>query len=388
MSVEDLSKPLGMVREAARGVRLPRIGALPVVTAALGAAVAGIVVWAALVDDPLGGEPRARVPISGTAPEPRKPAGGETALPGTGPAPVAEAPPGGPTVTVIDGMSGKTQQVSVGQPAGSGADPRLIERSRHGSIPKIAADGARPADVYARPGRVQGAVKPNVPRIAIVVGGLGISASGTSEAIAKLPGEVTLAFAPYGADLDRVVARARGDGHEIVLQVPMEPFDYPENDPGPQTLLTGLTAEQNVDRLHWFLSRFGGYVGVANYMGARFTSTEGAISPLLREITRRGLIFLDDGSSPRSAARELAGGLGTSFALADIVLDTVPSPAEVDAALARLERVASERGVAVGFATGLPVSLERIARWAKDAEGRGYTLVPISAVASRARGPG
>ena len=34
-----------------------------------------------------------------------------------------------------------------------------------------------------------------------------------------------------------MVARAREAGHEVLLEVPMEPFDYPDNDPGPQTLL-------------------------------------------------------------------------------------------------------------------------------------------------------
>ena len=58
-----------------------------------------------------------------------------------------------------------------------------------------------------------------------------------------------------------LVARARGEGHEVLLQVPMEPFDYPDNDPGPQTLLTSLDAGQNIDRLHWLMSRFQGYVG-------------------------------------------------------------------------------------------------------------------------------
>ena len=52
----------------------------------------------------------------------------------------------------------------------------------------------------------------------------------------------------------------------------MEPFDYPDNDPGPQTLLTSLTPDQNIDRLHWLMSRFQGYVGIVSYMGARFTA--------------------------------------------------------------------------------------------------------------------
>ena len=130
---------------------------------------------------------------------------------------------------------------------------------------------------------------------------------------------MTFAFAPYGGELERAVARARGDGHEVLLQVPMEPFDYPDNDPGPQTLLTSLDAEQNIDRLHWLMSRFQGYVGIANYMGARFTASEQALAPVLREAAKRGLIYLDDGSSPRSLAGQIAGANNVAFAKADVV---------------------------------------------------------------------
>jgi polysaccharide deacetylase 2 family uncharacterized protein YibQ len=61
--------------------------------------------------------------------------------------------------------------------------------------------------------------------------------------------------APYGDQLTKLAAHARAKGHELLLQVPMEPFDYPNNDPGPRTLLTSLANEQNVNRLHWLMSR-------------------------------------------------------------------------------------------------------------------------------------
>src|SRR5204863_7919616 len=100
--------------------------------------------------------------------------------------------------------------------------------------------------------------------VSIVVGGLGVGAAKTTEAIMKLPTAVTLAFTPYGADPAKLAERARAQRHEILLQIPMEPFDYPDNDPGPQTLLTTLAAEQNIDRLYWHLSRFQGHAGMAN----------------------------------------------------------------------------------------------------------------------------
>ena len=114
---------------------------------------------------------------------------------------------------------------------------------------------------------------------------------------------VTFAFMPYSSDVDRLAGRARSDGHEILLQAPMEPFNYPDNDPGPQTLLTTLSPEQNLERLYWLMSRFQGYVGSREAMGARFTASEPAFTPILRETARRGLIFVDDGANPAQRRR-------------------------------------------------------------------------------------
>ena len=100
---------------------------------------------------------------------------------------------------------------------------------------------------------------------------------------------MTLAFTPYGADPPSSSSARAAQGHEVLLQIPMEPFDYPDNDPGPQTLLTSANAEQNLDRLHWHLSRFQGYAGIANFMGARFVATDAAMQPVIREAAKRGL---------------------------------------------------------------------------------------------------
>ena len=197
-----------------------------------------------------------------------------------------------------------------------------------------------------------------------------------------MPPEVTLAFAPYGNSLDRWTARARQDGHELLLQVPLEPFDYPDNDPGPQTLITGASPEKNVDSLRWLMSRIGTYVGVMSYMGARFTADTEALEPIMSEIARRGLMFVDEGASLRSRSDEAAKATRTPFARADLVIDTVASEAEIAGRLAQLEQIARTRGLAVGSASALPVSVRTIGEWAKTLERRGITLVPVSATLS------
>jgi polysaccharide deacetylase 2 family uncharacterized protein YibQ len=389
-TADDLSTPLGQktVRKKRR-FRLPFTG-IQALAVVLGLILVAFVGFAIFNDNPLGGEPIAHIAIRQTTPP-----AGETSAAAPSPAPEAvaksaakqAAPSDQKTVTIIDGSSGARHDVVVGGTAPdkveadavpgmmAGIDQRLLEKSRYGMIPVI-ADGLKPFTAYAAEAdRVKAA---KMPVVAIVVGGLGVGAAKTTDAIMKLPAAVTLAFTPYGSDPGKLAERARAQRHEILLQIPMEPFDYPDNDPGPQTLLTTLGAEQNLDRMYWHLSRFQGYAGIANFMGARFVTADAVMQPIVREAAKRGLGYLDDGSAPRSVAPALAASQAMPFARADFTIDAVPTSTEIDRTLAKLESLARERGTAVGVASALPISIERIGVWIKTLESRGILLVPLT----------
>ncbi|HEU0083264.1 MAG TPA: divergent polysaccharide deacetylase family protein [Bradyrhizobium sp.] len=390
-AVDDLSAPLGQqtVRKPRRRYRLP-FTATQALAVLMGLFLTAFLGFVLFNDNPLGGEPATRVAI-------RVPPPAEKAAPAGTPAPVVKSaadlkpadPAGKRTITIIDGSSGARHDVVVAGDAPdkaeseaapavmAGIDPRLLEKSRYGMIP-VAADGLKPFTAYAAGSDAERARAAKMPSVAIVIGGLGVGAAKTSDAILKLPGAVTLAFTPYGSDPGKLVERARAQRHEVLLQIPMEPFDYPDNDPGPQTLLTTLGAEQNLDRLFWHLSRFQGYVGIANFMGTRFVVTDAAMQPIVREAGKRGLGYLDDGSAARSVASSLAEAQAMPFARGDVTIDAVPTSVEIDRALAKLESLAKERGTAVGVASALPVSIERIGAWTRSLESRGVLLVPLT----------
>lgn len=255
-------------------------------------------------------------------------------------------------------------------------DRALIEQSSQGPLPKRSDDGRRPFDVYARQwSGARGA------RIAIVIGGLGLSQTGTQSAIEKLPGEVTLAFAPHGNSIGRWMTNARRGGHEILMQVPMEPFDYPRINPGRNTLTVDAGDEKNLSNLHWALGRTTNYTGVMNYMGARFVSDHAAMDSMMAELGKRGLLYLDDGTSARSVAPALAPAKGVPLANGDTIIDSTKDRGEILKKLDELERIARAKGYALGTGSAFGVTVEAVNSWINEAKKRGIEIVPVSALA-------
>lgn len=254
----------------------------------------------------------------------------------------------------------------------------LVEESKYGPLPRIAADGRRPADVYARPSRYA-QVAGGPPRVAVLVNGLGVPGAPDVDVIKGLPPPVSIAYGPYGRSLQERVTKARADGHEVLLAIPLEPNDYPNQDPGPHTLLTTLPTDENIKRLHWLMSRYTGYAGVTNHMGAKFEATQASLRPVLEELKRRGLIYFDDGSVEASAAGKVAKTLGLDYAVAEVRLEADTSSAEMTKALAALEAAAKARGAAIGVAAAAPSTVKQISDWAGSLEAKGLVLVPVSA---------
>lgn len=257
-------------------------------------------------------------------------------------------------------------------------DPALIEKSPHGMIPKRGPQGQRPMDVYSRPPATEGNF--GVARVVIVVGGMGISQTSSQLAVQRLPPAVTLAFAPYGNSLARWMQQARKRGFELLVQVPMEPFDYPANSPGEHTLRVEAAAEEQLSDLHWAMSRVSNYVGVMNFLGGRFMADRAALKPVFDDLAQRGLLFVDDGTVRNSAAPASAAAAALPHARAGIQLDSIRTRKEIAARLEELAAEAKRTGLAIGVANAFPESIEMIAAFAEGAGAKGIEITPVSAI--------
>ncbi|WP_338663480.1 divergent polysaccharide deacetylase family protein [Pararoseomonas sp. SCSIO 73927] len=341
-----------------------------------------------------GGDPSAPPEVAGepapAAPAPASPevpaAVGEAAPPAAVPEPrppepsspeprPPEAPPSAPEPPPLSAPAGRAE-ASTDRPIPP-PDPNLQEPSPHGPLPRAGVDGRTSIRAYGRPyDRAEAR-----PRIALVVGNLGLSAALSEEAIRRLPPEAALAFSPYAARPAPLLERARARGMEVLSALPLEPANYPVNDPGDRALLTTLPVAENADRLAWSLSRIAGQVGAVGALGPmrgeRFAALPESLGGLQDVLRGRGLLYVD----PRPGAPSPARAWGRSV---DVVVDEPATRGEIDRRLAELERIARERGTALGLAGDVsPVLVDRVAAWAAGLAERGAVMAPLTALIRR-----
>jgi uncharacterized protein len=348
--------------------------------------IAAAALFVTVLGDPRAGAPSARVALKRGAPVTAStpiPTGLEAFTLGAGglyqdltadgdPAMTGEA-----MITLPDGavVSGDGAPVTApriaARPLTAAPIAGLHQPGPDGQLPRIAPDGRVPAQAYARP-----FVSDGRPRVAIVVGGLGLNAVTTRAAIERLPAEVTLSFVPYAEGLQGWIDLARAQGHEVMIEIPMEPTGYPANDPGPYTLLSSADPAEIQAKMNWVLGRATGYFGVTNYLGDRFATSEVGMGAVMTTLRQRGVAFLDDGSMSRTRG-------AWSRASANRIIDEEQSPAAIVGQLNALEALAKGRGQAFGTGFSYPVTVEAVARWSAGLNARGIQLAPASAMAQR-----
>jgi len=254
--------------------------------------------------------------------------------------------------------------------------PRNATRQQPDEQPTAQPEPLASADAPALP-RQRGAFQVR-GRIALIIRGLGVKADLTEQAIAGMPQQVAMAFVPYGDDLKSGTQRARQDRHDILLQIPLEPKGYPDKNPGPHTLLTSLSIDENLEHLDWLLDRFDGITGVTNYLGGKFAESPGAFAPLMMELKARDLLYVDDSKAANTTTRQIARQVSLAYSVADIVIDAKRQPDAIQQKLSELETQARQNGSAIAIGHAHAATLEALQGWMRSLNDKGLALVPIT----------
>ncbi|SEH27187.1 divergent polysaccharide deacetylase family protein [Magnetospirillum fulvum] len=242
----------------------------------------------------------------------------------------------------------------------------MLKKSQAGDLPVPGPDGRQPWQVYARPW----ADPANRGKVAVVVIDLGLDRVATDAAILRLPPEVTLAFSPYAANLDKWIRKARDHGHEVLMVVPTESEGPAAPDPGPFGLVAAATPEANLGRLETVMARGPGAAGLV-MMGETFAAAP-QISGVFAAVREHGLLFVGPGAA--APARTPALARITTLIDRDLYREAI------DIRLNQAVVSARVQGRAVALVQPRPLSFERLAGWLGTLSANGVVLTPVSAL--------
>jgi len=169
---------------------------------------------------------------------------------------------------------------------------------------------------------------------------------------------------------------ARAQGHEVMLEVPMQPIDYPDNDPGPLTLMANARLDELSSRLTLLMGKASGYFALTNYQGGAFFKDKMGVNGFLNMLKARGLGFIDDGS-----AKDIAGAFARGSS--DHIIDGQINAEAINAQLTGLEILAKSKGSAMGSGFAYPVSISSVLKWSQGLNKKGLQLAPASAIIRR-----
>lgn len=259
----------------------------------------------------------------------------------------------------------------------------LYEDTSNGRLPIIrATDNVTPFSAYQRPFT---APVPGKPIVSIVVMNIGMSEIASKAVMSEISPEVSVAINPYANAPDFWLTESRLTGHEAWMILPVEPDTYPMDDPGPQTLLINAVERQNINKLYWVMSRGSGYAGFVTGQNTSFMKSANDVRPVVNEIYKRGLGFVDGDLLPGSTAASIAAGLNAPYAVNNVWID-VPATAEhIAASLRQLEVMAQANGSAIGFIDSTPMGLKMLQNWVDGLPQKGVVLAPLSAQTNKAK---
>lgn len=218
------------------------------------------------------------------------------------------------------------------------------------------------------------------PRLALMVTDLGLAASVTNAALDTLPPDITLSFWANAPNVAASMAQARAKGFEVVLAVPMEPENFPQNDAGPNSLLTTLTDVENLARLNAHLSKAQNYIGIAPAMGGQFVTARDKLAPIMGALKAKGLMVVDSTQAPQSFITALARTQTVPFIKIDRVIDAAQGEEAWQAQLNGLVQLAKTNGHAAGVIVPYPAAFKQLAPFLADLPNKGIVLAPMSAL--------
>lgn len=251
-----------------------------------------------------------------------------------------------------------------------------------GDLPIIRkSDNLRPFDAYRQPFAADQLTR---PLIAVAMLDYGLSAQASGSILGVMPPEVNVILSSAARDDTNWSQQAFDHGHELWLELAVEPADYPASDPGKNGLLTAASIEKNLANIKTQLGQAVGYAGVFARDGSPFFTTGADADFLSGAIFSRGLGMMLNTTHVDNVIRsEATREKAPYYAGNMIMLDDIKTADALAAQTSAAENMATNKGFAIVLFHPTRFSQQSVLSWLSTLRGKGYALAPLSVIAER-----
>lgn len=230
--------------------------------------------------------------------------------------------------------------------------------------------------------------KVGTPTVAIILTGLGLNKDWTAQLLVTFKGKVTFAFSPYSSNLQEQLQEAAALENQLLVALPMEPYAFPNPDPGPYTLLTGVKAEENISKTKAILKKIPNGVGMIGDYGSRFTLSPVDLEPVLKEIKGHGSTFVDPYTTLYSQVQETCKALGMACPQVHMTIAPEGTTTQRDDFFKRVIQSTKENGIIIISVPAIPTFTDYLLEWIADSEKKGINFTTIAHLKTLELSPG
>ncbi len=222
-------------------------------------------------------------------------------------------------------------------------------------------------------------IPPAVPSkyVAIIIDDIGYDMKALSELL-KIDAQITFAVLPLLSHSRAAAEAAHQANREILLHLPMEPHDYPQDKPGAGALFTDMSDEEVVIQLEKNLSSVPYAIGVNNHMGSKFMSDEEKLTIVFKQLKKRNLFFIDSRTAHDSKAVAASRKVHLTIASRRIFLDNERDYSKIYRILMDVALPPTGHAPVIVIGHPYPETIRALRDASKVFREKGIMIIPVS----------
>ena len=186
--------------------------------------------------------------------------------------------------------------------------------------------------------------------MAIVVDDFGAIGGELLQGFLNLPVEIDFAILPGLSYSEETMNRAYEQGRETLVHLPMEPLDYPLQNPGKDAILVQMDKSEVEKIVLKHLNSLPLCSGVNNHMGSLATTDKEIMSYVMEVLRKKGKFFLDSRTSAVSVAYQTAQKAHILAFRNDLFLDSPDmTTATMESKIERVKQISQNRNYVIAI---------------------------------------